>query len=652
MLGFLKGNSEDSFNKDILKEPLDSSKVQSQIDSGIDINSVDQKGRTILFTLCNKRKIEAIKLLLKNGIDINHEDNMGKTVLNEAVSKSDSMMVRFLLDNGASINHKNSDNRTLLQDAALEGNYRIFKALLPYEPDFNLTDNYRKTVLFDAVEGNDEKILAEVVKNVDDLNILDDASRTVLFSAVLKKNILLAEILIKAGINVNQVDEDGRNVLFNAVIPGKKNISILRALIKKKIDLNVKDNSNMNVLDLIFQIFKYQKVSPKELPSEFTHIDYEDNYLQVITLLIASGLDVNTPDKNGDSVLRKLVKQKNYDGIAFLIKCGVDINAKDLEGKTVLHHELLKGNENLKMIDFLIKNGASVEIEDNFGKAPYEYLIDIILMQRNEKRQDVHNFIHYIEDENYEILFKKFLTYKPDLEKTKENGRNLLFDVIRHNDFELLKILFAYGMDPNTVGDDGKTPLAVIIEEGMQLKDILLRDKFLERLVFLLKFRVNVDIQDNDGRTVIHKAVIANDVIVLEKLLTKKADLNIKDRQGRTALHHVQRHGNYKIARWLIAAGADMNLPDASGFTLLNYAAIFGHVKLVAALVASGVLMYNKNKKNLKVAQFLRTKITNLNKLSNASVSDEKMKRALKEVAINTKNEIYEALNIKDTNEQ
>ena len=163
-------------------------------------------------------------------------------------------------------------------------------------------------------------------------------------------------------------------------------------------------------------------------------------------------------------------------------------------------------------------------------------------------------------------------------------------------------------------------------------------------MIYFLKYRVNVDIQDNDGRTVIHKAVIANDLLVLEKILTKKADLTLTDLHGRTALHHTQWHGNYKIARWLIAAGGDMNLPDNSGFTLLNYAAIFGHAKLVVALIASGVLMYNRNPKNRKVAQFFKDREKRLDKLLRSNISDDKMRLAVEEVVENLKKEINEVL--------
>ena len=132
--------------------------------------------------------------------------------------------------------------------------------------------------------------------------------------------------------------------------------------------------------------------------------------------------------------------------------------------------------------------------------------------------------------------------------------------------------------------------------------------------------------------------------MVLEKLLTKKADLSIRDIHGRTALHHTQWHGNYKIARWLIAAGADMNLPDNSGFTLLNYAAIFGHTRLIVALIASGVLMYNRNPKNKKVAQFFKNREKKIEKLLLSNITDDKMQLAFKEVVQNLKKEIDDAL--------
>ena len=241
-------------------------------------------------------------------------------------------------------------------------------------------------------------------------------------------------------------------------------------------------------------------------------------------------------------------------------------------------------------------------------------------------------------------MLKKVLTYRPNIERQRLDGTNILFDMVMYNDFETLKTIINYGINLNIKDKRGYTPLIYMVEEGLKISDKKEKDSFIERLIYFLKYRVNIDAQDNDGRTVIHKAVIANDLVVLEKLLTKKADLSIRDIHGRTALHHTQWHGNYKIARWLIAAGADMNLPDNSGFTLLNYAAIFGHTRLIVALIASGVLMYNRNPKNKKVAQFFKNREKKIEKLLSSNITDDKMQLAFKEVVQNLKKEIDDAL--------
>jgi ankyrin repeat protein len=296
------------------------------------------------------------------------------------------------------------------------------------------------------------------------------------------------------------------------------------------------------------------------------------------------------------------------------------------------------------MIDFLVFHGANIDARDSDEKNIVDDIVEIIAMQKGFKKISTSLLSAVKSEEKYDVLLKKVLTYKPNIEAQRSNGTNILFDMVLYNDFETLKIIINYGLNLNIKDERGYTPLMHLVEDGLRLKEKRERESFLERLVYFLKYRVNVDIQDNDGKTVIHKAVMSNDLIVVEKLLTKKADLSIKDNHGRTALHHTQWHGNYKIARWLIASGADINMPDSSGFTLLNYAAIFGHTKLVVALIASGVLMYNRNPKSKKVAQFFKNREHKLEKLLSSSINDDKMHRAVREVVENLRKEINEVL--------
>ncbi|MDX9901534.1 MAG: ankyrin repeat domain-containing protein [Aliarcobacter sp.] len=643
MFGFFKVN-EDLFFEELLKDDMDIDKIEKYVNKGVNINKKDEKGQTILFSLVAKRKLEALKILIKNGANLTLEDLHRKTVLDEAVDRNDGMMIRFLLDNGFNINHKNNSGRTIFQNVARMGNNKIFQIFMKYNADFNIKDSHGKTVLFDAVEGGNLDILKDVINNTNNLNILDENHQNALFSAVLKDDISLATELILNGINVNFLDKNGQNVLFNAILQGAKNLSLIELLIKKGINLNIVDNYHKNLIDEILYVFDLQKNPPKELDGKYKIVTEEKEYLPLGFLFLEHGLEIDKIDESGKTILQKAVENKNFANAEFLLNCGADVNICDEFEKNIVHKEILKGYSNYKMIDFLVSHGANIDARDLDEKGIVDDIIEIIAIIKGFKKPNTFfsNEIKY--DEKYDILLKKVLTYRPNIERQRLDGTNILFDMVMYNDFETLKTIINYGINLNIKDKRGYTPLIYMVEEGLKISDKKEKDSFIERLIYFLKYRVNIDAQDNDGRTVIHKAVIANDLVVLEKLLTKKADLSIRDIHGRTALHHTQWHGNYKIARWLIAAGADMNLPDNSGFTLLNYAAIFGHTRLIVALIASGVLMYNRNPKNKKVAQFFKNREKKIEKLLLSNITDDKMQLAFKEVVQNLKKEIDDAL--------
>lgn len=643
MFKFFKANEELLFNE-LLSDNIDVNKVQKYLDKNIDLNKKDDKGKTILFTLVAKRKLEAIKLIVKSGAIIDIEDKFSKTVLDEACQRSDGLMVRFLLDNGFDINRKNSMGRTICHDVAFDGNFKMFEILMKYRPNLSIKDSNGRTALYDAVEGGNLHIIREIVNNLDTLNSLDDNNQTVLFNAVLKEDVNISTILISHGVNVNFLDKNGQNVLFNAILQGAKNIPVIELLIKKGINLNIIDNYNKNIIDELLHIVDMQKNESIELEGKYKIITPEKEYLSIGLLFIRNGLDVDKIHEDGKTTLEKEIDNRNLGNIEFLINCGSDINVCDDHNKNIVYKEILRGCSNYKMIDFLISQGASIDHKDHEEKTVIDDIVEIIAITKGFKKINT-KLAHFIkDDEKYDLLLKKVLSYKPNLELVREDGRNILFDLVLYNDFETLKTIINYGLDVNIRDFQGLTPLMFMVEEGLKITDKKEKDLFVERLVNFLKYRVNVDVQDAKGFTVIHKAVIADDLTVVEKLLTKKADLSIKDNNGRTALHHTQWHGNYKIARWLMAAGADMNQPDKSGFTLLNFAAILGHKQLVMALINSGVLMYNHNPKSRKVAQFFKEKEKNLEKLLSDNSGDMKMQHALEQVVENLKKEVNEII--------
>lgn len=644
MLGMFKADGAEALYKELVKNYIDEKKIQTLIDSGVNINRKDAKGRTMLFELSAKRRIESIKILIRNGIDINSEDNYGKTVLSEAVDKIDGMMIRFLLENGASINHVNSSGRTVLHDAALEENNRAFTILMAQNPNLNLRDHYGRTVLFDAVEGGNLDIIREIVNNIDDINIVDNNGQSVLFDAVLKDNPDIAKFLISNGIDVNILDKKRQSALFNAVILGAQNLPVIELLLEKGAKLNIKDYSEKTILDEILKILSILKNADEKVDGKYRLVSADRNYLKLTGILIDLGLAIDRTDIDGKTVLYKEVERENYDTINFLIASGADVNAQDKEGRTVLFDAILKGTSNMNMIDHLISKGADIDHRDFNERTVIDDLAEAVLITKNNKKPTSKRFFDLNENDDYFQLLKKMLLFKPRINDAKKDGRTIIFYLLENDNLELIKIFVNAGLDLNIVDNEMNTPLSFLVDKGLQITNNKEKEVFLEKLVFLLKFRIDVNTIDKEGKTIFHKAAFANDLEVMEKLLTKKVNLNIKDKQGRTALHHTQWKGNYKIARLLIAAGADINEPDYAGFTILNYAAILGHTKLVVVLILSGVLMYNHNKKSKSVAKFFKEREKNLDHLLDANITDSKMRNAIEEVVENLRKEINEAL--------
>jgi ankyrin repeat protein len=644
MLGMFKTDSVESLHKELMKNYIDEKKIQSLIDSGVNINRRDAKGRTLLFELSAKRRIESIKILIKNGIEINAEDNYGKTVLSEAADKIDGMMICFLLENGSSVNHMNSSGRTVLQDAVLEENDKVFNILMSQNPDLSLTDNYGRTVLFDAVEGGNLEIIKEVIHNIDDINIVDNKGQTALFYSVLKEKDIVTKFLISNGMDVNILDKKRQNVLFNAVILGSFSIPTIELLLEKDIKLNIKDYAEKTLLDEILKILSFAKNTKLKLEGKYRLVNKDRNYLKLTGFLIDNGLAIDRTDSQGQTVLYKEVERENYDTINFLIASGADVNTQDNDGTTVLFDAVLKGHSNMQMIDHLIFKGADIDHQDYNERTIVDDLVESVLITLNNKKPSSKRFLNLIDEEDYLGLLKKILIFKPKINVPKKDGKTVIFELVCQNNIELIKLVVNAGADLNLIDKDHNTPLSYMIDGGLKITHQKEKEQFLERLVFLLKFRIDVNTVDKDGRTIYHKAVMANDLDIVEKLLTKKTNLDIKDKQGRTALHHTQWKGNYKIARLLIAAGSNINEADYAGFTILNYAAILGHTKLVVVLILAGVLMYNRNKKSKSVARFFKDREKNLDTLLDANITDAKMKKAISEVIENLKNEINEVL--------
>ncbi|KFQ40812.1 Putative ankyrin repeat domain-containing protein 31, partial [Nestor notabilis] len=86
------------------------------------------------------------------------------------------------------------------------------------------------------------------------------------------------------------------------------------------------------------------------------------------------------------------------------------------------------------------------------------------------------------------------------------------------------------------------------------------------------------------GETLLHKAVLHQDVDLVRNIIKAGGNVNIQDYAGWTALHTASLEGSYRIADELLKAGADVDARGYEQVTPLQDAAKEGHYEVYSKL--------------------------------------------------------------------
>lgn len=128
------------------------------------------------------------------------------------------------------------------------------------------------------------------------------------------------------------------------------------------------------------------------------------------------------------------------------------------------------------------------------------------------------------------------------------------------------------------------------IEEGEQLANSILEiahAKDIEQLEQLIARGIEVNVQDNEGRTPLMIATYHNDVASARLLIEAGADVNLQDVMLNSPFLYAGAEGLLEILQLTIHAGADPAILNRFGGTALIPAAERGHVEVVQTLLES-----------------------------------------------------------------
>lgn len=219
---------------------------------------------------------------------------------------------------------------------------------------------------------------------------------------------------------------------------------------------------------------------------------------------------------------------------------------------------------------------------------------------RNLPEEDIHLFAQLFADEETFIDLDMTLLHRiilglvstsleaqlelgiDDINAQDAGGRTPLMWATRRGDLAAIKILLAYGADPNLRDRSLVSPLHKAVADADD-----------ESVLLLLQAGALVSATDDYGAQPMHNLVFCPRYrpVTIRALMRHGAEIEARDSVGRTPLSWLngyRREAAYENAAMLVACGANVNAIDGCGDTPANDAVIWDDIGMLRTLVVLG----------------------------------------------------------------
>lgn len=318
-----------------------------------------------------KNNLKKVRYILRLGGEANYRKNYWPAVF---YAKSDEMY-DLLVEYGAKVEDSdvNKVSRLGKKILAETGSPKLARRLIEMGEDVNGTSNLGWNVLVYAQNDDVADVIIENGGRIFDKYDRDAKSRdrnggTALMQANCMR---IFDMLCDMGANINATDVDGDSILHYIV--RNKNIDMAKKIVKKNVDIDVKGMrgetplmwacmyDDLEMVSLLIE--NGADVNAKNRDSEtviFKAFDYK-----ILKKLVESGADIEAKNALSDRILHKVIDRGDIKSFEYLIERKADINAKNFSGFTPLMRAVISENE--EMVRRLIELGANVGDRNSYG---------------------------------------------------------------------------------------------------------------------------------------------------------------------------------------------------------------------------------------------------------------------------------------------
>lgn len=410
------------------------SSVKTEVTNG---NSPSEKNRmqfdAAYIAIQNGASLDIVKYLMEQGhLDINTQGHEKLTYVHAAASTGNVDVLNYLISQGANISVETDFGMTPIVMAASRGqnNPAIYDAFFKAGVDPKAKySNGANLLLLGIANDSDLKLANYLVTKGLSLNDTDTDGKTAFDYAAKSGNLTLLKALKAKGV------KHTGNALFMAAGGGGRrmgkpvNVEVFRYLVDEvKIAPNAKDKDGQTILHLLVK---------------------QQEQDEAIQFFLSKGLDINQTDKDGNSVFMVAAGTKNIDLLKSFLPKVKNINAVNLAGESALTNAIKNGS--IEVIEFLINNGANLQIKDKKGQN-----LAFVLIQSHRAGRGFNRGGNNDETaDKLQLLKSKGL----NLSDTPSDKNTLYHIAASKNDLVALKALNNLGLDINAKNSEGLTAL-------------------------------------------------------------------------------------------------------------------------------------------------------------------------------------------------